>query len=171
MNRPHPTHVPLRWIVAGGWLLSCVGCSDPVTQPFPFSHKVHADHEIDCTACHTHPLTQRFSGLPTVQDCLDCHDEPQGESAAEERFIAMAKTLVEECKPLVWNRLVKVPDHVYYSHRRHVVLGEIPCKRCHGTMGESDKPPKRAPVAITMDFCIDCHQEKHVDTDCVACHR
>jgi hypothetical protein len=171
MARIFPIPGAVRAALAAGWLLSCASCSDPVTQPFPFSHKVHADNEIECTACHQHPLTQTISGLPTVKDCLDCHDEPQGEGAAEEQFRTMAKALVDEGKPLVWNRLFHVPDHVYYSHRRHVVLGNVPCKSCHGTMGESASPPSSPPVDITMDFCISCHEDKQVPTDCVTCHR
>jgi hypothetical protein len=26
-------------------------------------------------------------------------------------------------------------------------------------------------VSFSMDFCLDCHQQKQVTTACVACHR
>jgi hypothetical protein len=154
--------------VAGAALLALVpGCGDPVQQPLAFSHKIHAEQEIECTDCHKYPRTQTFSGLPTVEDCMECHEDPLTKSAEEEKI----RTAAKEGRELRWRRLFRVPDHVYYSHRRHVVLADLPCKTCHGTTGASERPPPVAPVQITMDFCIDCHSRSNVPVDCVNCHR
>ena len=39
-----------------------------------------------------------------------------------------------------WVRLYRVPDHSFFSHRRHVVLGKLECKTCHGAIEASDVP-------------------------------
>lgn len=158
---------PFCAALAGLALLLGVGCGDSVVQPIAFSHKKHADKEVVCADCHKFNKTQTFSGLPTVADCMDCHDEALTKSPEEEKIRQAAKA----GEPLVWKRLFKVPDHVYYSHRRHVTIAGIACERCHGAMGKTDRPPSTAPVKITMSFCLDCHKAQNANTDCVACHR
>ncbi len=75
---------------------------------------------------------------------------------------------VEEEIP--WKRLYRVPPDVYFSHRRHVVLGEIECQTCHGDIGKSSMPPSR-PLKISMKKCLKCHERRNVNNDCISCHR
>lgn len=165
----------LRLAVAGSacalfvsLLVGGAGCSEPVAQPLEFSHKVHVvDQEFECIECHKFNRTHTYSGMPTVEDCLECHDEALTESPEEAKLLAAA----ESGAPLVWGRLYALPEHVYYSHRRHVVLAELDCATCHGDIGVSAAPPPEAPTEITMGFCEDCHERSGVTTDCIACHR
>jgi hypothetical protein len=77
---------------------------------------------------------------------------------------------VNSGKEVEWQRLYQVPEDVFFSHRRHVVLGNVECKICHGDIGESSKPPSK-PIRITMKKCMKCHKEKDVNNDCISCHR
>ena len=77
---------------------------------------------------------------------------------------------IKSGKEIEWQRLYRAPEDVYFSHRRHVVFGNIECKTCHGDIGESSKPPSKA-LKITMKNCMDCHEEKEANNDCIACHR
>ena len=138
-----------------------------VTQPLAFNHKLHVDTGLECVDCHRYFDTQTFSGLPTVEDCMDCHDEALTSSPEEEK-IRVAAAAGEE---LAWNRLYEMPDHVYYSHRRHVAAGGLECATCHGPIAETTEPPTRPLRTISMAFCMDCHQQNAITEDCLACHK
>jgi predicted CXXCH cytochrome family protein len=60
---------------------------------------------------------------------------------------------------------------VYYTHRRHAGIGELECENCHGAIADTERPPERALVRVTMEFCMDCHREREQTLDCNACHR
>jgi len=34
--------------------------------------------------------------------------------------------------PLAWIKVHNLPDHVYFNHSQHVVVGKIECATCHG---------------------------------------
>ncbi len=79
--------------------------------------------------------------------------------------------LISAGDPLRFTKLFTLPDHVFYTHRRHVGLGELECANCHGEIADTERPPPRALVQVTMDFCMDCHREQGQTLDCTACHR
>ncbi len=137
-----------------------------VKQPIAFNHKLHAENGLECVDCHPYFEEQASSGRPSLETCQSCHDEPQGESKEEKKLMEYIKSGNE----IEWQRLYRAPEDVYFSHRRHVVLGKIECKTCHGDIGESSKPPYK-PLKITMKNCMNCHEEKGATNDCVACHR
>ena len=138
-----------------------------VEQPIAFSHRVHAgDLEIPCDMCHEHYATGEHSGLPLLTTCMDCHEEPLTESAEEEKI----RDLVEAGEIDVFRKLFELPDHAFYSHRRHTELAEIPCETCHGEIETTDVPPERPLVRVSMDFCIDCHDREQIDSECTSCH-
>jgi hypothetical protein len=137
-----------------------------VKQPIFFNHKIHAENGLVCLDCHGYYEEHASSGRPGIEVCAACHEEPQGESQEEAEIIDHVKS----GKEVEWKRLYRVPEDVYFSHRRHVVLGKLECAVCHGGIGESSKPPVR-PVKITMKKCMKCHAKKGADNDCIACHR
>jgi hypothetical protein len=140
----------------------------PVTQPIAFSHKLHAgDLALDCTECHRYVLTGARATIPNVEVCGECHVEALGESAEEKKLI----TFVESGEPIPWRKIYRVPDHVYFSHRRHAAIGGIACERCHGPMAERTLPVTEPAVRLTMDACIECHDQSGVTHDCITCHR
>ncbi len=137
-----------------------------VKQPIAFNHKLHAENGLECIDCHPYFEEQASSGKPSLETCQSCHEEPQGESKEEKKLMEYIKAGNE----IEWQRLYRVPEDVYFSHMRHVVLGKIECSTCHGDIGESSKPPSK-PLKHTMKNCMNCHEEKEATNDCVACHR
>jgi hypothetical protein len=49
-------------------------------------------------------------------------------------------------------------------------LGRIDCRVCHGDFDETTAPPRRPLVTLTMDGCMECHEKKRADNDCLVCH-
>ncbi len=137
-----------------------------IQQPIAFNHKLHAENDLECLDCHPYYEEQAFSGKPSLETCSTCHEEPQGESPEEKKLI----DFIESGKEIEWKRLYEIPEDVYFSHRRHVSLGNIECSACHGDIGESLKPPSKS-VEMSMGRCMKCHEEKGADNDCIACHR
>lgn len=137
-----------------------------IHQPIAFNHKIHADNDLECSDCHIYYKEHASSGRPSIEICAGCHEEPQGESKEEKRLIEY----IQAGKEVDWQRLYRVPEDVYFSHRRHVVLGSLECMNCHGNIGESIKTPAR-PMKIDMEKCMKCHKEKGISNDCFACHR
>ena len=140
--------------------------SKGIIQPISFNHKIHAENDMECSDCHLYFKKQASSGRPSLETCTGCHEEPLGESTAEKKLMEYIKTMEE----IEWQRLYRVPEDVYFSHRRHVVLGEIECSTCHGDIGNSSRPPAK-PVEISMKKCMKCHKARGVNNDCIACHR
>lgn len=141
----------------------------PIQQPIAFSHQSHVEGlEIECTVCHQSVMEQEFAGRPTLQVCKECHDENTYTDSPEE---AKLVEYIQSGQELPWNRLYDVPSHVYYSHRRHTAVAQIECAECHGDIGQASSPPERPLKLLTMDFCMDCHEQKGVTTDCNTCHR
>lgn len=140
--------------------------SGGVRQPIAFNHKIHAENDLECLDCHPYFKEHASSGRPSLETCMNCHEEPLGESELEKKLIEYIKSEEE----IEWQRIYRVPEDVYFSHRRHVVLGNIECSTCHGKIGESSKPPSKS-VEMTMKECMKCHEEKEADNDCIACHR
>lgn len=137
-----------------------------VKQPIVFNHKIHAENDLGCLDCHSYFEEHASSGKPGLETCSSCHEEPLGESNAEKKLIEYIKSE----KEIEWQRLYRVPEDVYFSHRRHVVLGNIECNTCHGDIGQSSRPPSK-PLKITMKNCMKCHEEKKASNDCISCHR
>jgi len=139
-----------------------------VTQPIAFPHAVHVKEvELECSACHPGAKTSFHSQLPDLSVCMECHEDKQSDSPEEEKVRELAKLE----RPPQFRKLFLFPNHVFYSHRRHVVVAKIPCETCHGAIAESSTPPRRPLVRINMQFCLDCHRRRGVTQDCIACHR
>lgn len=167
-------HINLVWLlvialVAAPTIWIVVGSSKAaIQQPLPFSHQLHvAENELDCTECHTSVMDHQRATLPLLEVCQDCHSEELTETEVESQLLAYTTT--DQAIP--WQRIYAVPDHVYFSHRRHVTLGGLACEVCHGDVGSFDVPPDAPVVPITMDGCMNCHEENQITNDCLACHR
>ncbi len=135
-------------------------------QPISFNHKKHVEQGLQCDTCHPFFKTQTFSGLPRMTTCLECHKEPITQGPEEEKI----RKFHQKGEEIPWKRLYQQPDHVFFSHRRHVVLGKMECKSCHGDIGQSEKPPSKPWVNMSMSWCMDCHAKSKVTNDCLACH-
>ena len=138
-----------------------------VEQPIAFSHLLHIDAVgLECTDCHLFAETGVRATIPNLETCSSCHEDASG-SEDIDRLLALA----EAGTPIPWQKVYWVPDHVYFSHRRHTAMAEIACDVCHGDAGTREQPFSRPLVALTMDQCMDCHYETGASNDCIACHR
>ncbi len=141
-------------------------------QPIKFSHKLHAgDNEIACQYCHSSVEKSRHAGIPSVNICMNCHKGIQTGPQYKEKEIAKIyeaagfdpKTgTYDDSKqnPLKWIKVHNLPDHVYFNHSQHVVVGQIKCESCHGNVKEMTVAEQKAP--LTMKWCIECHRKTEV---------
>lgn len=141
-------------------------------QPVKFSHKLHAgDNEIACQYCHSTVEKSRHASIPSVNICMNCHKGiskgPQyGEKEIAKIYAAAGfdpkTTLYDDSKknPLQWIKVHNLPDHVYFNHSQHVVVGKIECTTCHGNVKEMTTVEQKAP--LTMKWCIECHRKTEV---------
>jgi hypothetical protein len=141
-------------------------------------HKIHvAEEEIPCTDCHIGAEEADHATIPLGEDCADCHEDgngENGENAEEARLVEM----LASGEPIPWKRVHKLREHVRFSHRRHVVAGQILCERCHGEVAERELPFSRPNISFNrelgMERCVACHLESgnpRAGIDCALCHR
>ncbi|MHA2609898.1 MAG: cytochrome c3 family protein [bacterium JZ-2024 1] len=144
--------------------------SEGKNQPIQYNHKKHIQMGLECSFCHQGLVSNSIrAGRPREQTCATCHspEAPITQSAEEKKLLEYLR----KNEPIPWVQVHRVPDFVFFSHRRHYTIGKIPCQTCHGKMEERTKPPEKPFVALKMDWCISCHRQKGVSTDCNACHR
>lgn len=155
------------------------GAEPGPAQPLRFSHRIHAGEAgIGCTSCHVYAERGPVAGIPSMQRCQGCHRFVKEDPAHPE--------ITEELRPLLdvlrrgaaveWVRVHRVPDHVYFTHQRHVRAG-VRCQECHGEVEKMDVVRQVAP--LTMGWCLECHHRKQREqpgrlarlTECVTCHK
>ena len=140
------------------------------SQPINFSHKIHAgDNKIDCKYCHSGVEKSKTAQIPSANVCMNCHkviSQNQAGTEASKTEIAkiyfavgwdadkLAYTGVEH--PILWNKVHNLPDHVFFSHQQHVVVGKVECDQCHGDVKKMGTVEQQRP--LTMGWCIDCHR-------------
>lgn len=140
-------------------------------QPIKFSHKLHAgDNEIACQYCHNSVEKSRHSGIPTVNVCMNCHKgisqgPEHGETEIAKIYAAAGfnpKTGVYDGpqNPIQWIKVHNLPDHVYFNHSQHVVVGKLDCTNCHGDVKKMTTVEQKNP--LTMKWCIECHRKTEV---------
>lgn len=141
-------------------------------QPIKFSHKIHAgDNAIACQYCHNSVEKSKHAGLPTVNVCMNCHkgistgpqygDKEIGKIYAAAGFDLKSGTYDEsKANPIKWIKVHNLPDHVYFNHSQHVVVGKQECTTCHGEVKEMTVAEQKSP--LTMGWCIDCHRKTEV---------
>ncbi len=142
-------------------------------QPIQFSHTLHVNNlNLECTYCHQYAEKSIHATLPPTQICRDCH-----EGAGIERPEAQKlEVMLEKVDEIPWQRVYKVKDHVYFSHRVHTVLAKLRCQECHGPIenmtvairssgGSSDRS------FLEMGWCITCHKKRGAPRECITCHK
>ena len=131
-------------------------------QPIKFSHKVHAgDNDIDCMYCHTTVEQGKSAGIPATNLCMNCHVLIREGTNSGKFEIAKVVDAAQNGKPVVWNRIHNLPDHVFFSHAVHVGSGKLDCNQCHGAVEEMDI--MRQENDLSMGWCVNCHRDTEVD--------
>lgn len=158
--------VALFILIIAGWIF--IFPQGKTTQPIKFNHKIHIEQaELECTDCHIYVETNARASIPNIEICSNCHsDEPITDSPEEVKLL----NYISKNKRIPWVQIYSVPNHVYFSHRRHVKIGGMECKTCHGNIHELEKPVSVQFMKISMNNCIDCHRDKDVVRDCIRCH-
>ncbi|MEW6217246.1 MAG: cytochrome c3 family protein [Candidatus Bipolaricaulota bacterium] len=100
------------------------------SQPIAFRHQLHSEAGIQCLFCHPNALRSDVAGIPSVQRCMGCHQT----IATESPEIQVLTAYWERQEPIPWQRVMRLPDFVYFSHQPHLGAG-INCETCHGDVG------------------------------------
>lgn len=166
------------------------------SQPIEFPHDVHAGiNGIDCKYCHNSVTKSKSAGLPTVNVCMNCHKKINGEGKEYQGEITKVYAAAgwdptrgpsgeytNQTEPIVWNKVHNLPDHVYFNHSQHVVVGGLDCKQCHGDMAKLKETAKVRSIkelnliqenidskieftkpTMTMGWCIQCHDQSGIN--------
>jgi hypothetical protein len=120
-----------------GWVIFPKLLYSQKKQPIDFNHAFHVE-EVDneCESCHFFRPDGSFSGTPKLAQCIECHEEVQGESADEARFV---NEYVLKGREVPWLIYSKQPDSVFFSHAAHIKGAKMDCVTCHGHIGESEQ--------------------------------
>lgn len=141
-----------------------------VAQPLPFPHAEHVALNVRCVSCHAGALDGPEARIPSTDICALCHRTDRDFPATPPELAVF----IASGREIPWQQVHKLPRHVYFSHRRHVALGEIECSTCHGNLESAVEPVSRARFPGGFDGmmrCVDCHRQQGVSTDCLSCHR
>jgi hypothetical protein len=190
-----------------GWIVFPMALYSKQQQPINFSHALHMDPEVAdaiegdteqerCLYCHGFRDDGTFVGIPRLESCMECHDDPEmplGEGLEEKKLM---DEFVAHEKEIPWLVYSKQPDCVYFSHIAHIKMGEQACRTCHGDHAETDILPPYQENRLTgysiniwgkniagfkthtwdrmkMDDCAECHTKnaKEENNACFVCHK
>jgi DNA replicative helicase MCM subunit Mcm2 (Cdc46/Mcm family) len=65
-----------------------------------------------------------------------------------------------KAKPIEWTRIHNLPDHVYFNHSQHVMVGKVACQTCHGEIQKMDEVKQF--TDLSMGWCVNCHRTTQV---------
>ena len=145
-------------------------------QPIPYSHRLHAGTlQIPCAYCHAGVRRSRHASVPPVDVCMNCHRVTKPDSPVI-RQLAEAQA---SGRPIAWQRIHSLPDHVYFDHRPHVAAGVL-CQTCHGPVETMEALSQQ--MSLRMGSCLACHRDpraalppgspiNRASDNCAACHR
>ncbi len=124
-----------------------------IPQPVPFPHKLHiVSLGLNCRYCHAGVDQSSFADLPPAETCMTCHSQ----IAVNDPILQPIRDSYNNGTPLVWNRVNRLPDYVYFNHQIHIDKG-VGCETCHGRM-DKETTAVRA-VYFYMDTCLNCHRD------------
>ena len=151
-------------------------------QPIHYSHKIHAGaNQIECQYCHSSARISKHSGIPSLNVCMNCHEniaDYNGEEDLEKGYTKdfytneikklykavgwdeETQSYTGDTEPVKWVRIHNLPDFVYFNHSQHVSVAGIDCQKCNGPVEEMEILYQYSP--LTMGWCIDCHRESNI---------
>jgi hypothetical protein len=182
-----------------GWVVFPKLLYSQKKQPIEYNHALHNELVEDgCESCHFFREDGSYHGVPKLDQCIECHEEVNGEDPEEARFV---NEYVANNREVPWLIYSRQPQNVFFSHVAHVKMGEIDCVTCHGHIGESESLPiyKQNRISgysidiwgrnisgikrnswdrMKMDDCAECHRREGVNQNsvqtlrggCFVCH-
>jgi hypothetical protein len=182
-----------------GWVIFPQVLYSQKRQPVDFNHVIHQEEVDSCEDCHFFREDGTFSGVPKLVQCIDCHEEVNGEDPEEEKFV---NEYVAKGREVPWLVYSRQPQNVFFSHVAHVKLAQMDCVTCHGNIGESESLKiyeenrisgysrdiwgrniagikRNSWDRMKMDDCSECHQKENVNQNsaqtekgaCFVCHK
>lgn len=148
---------------------SIIGKGYHPKQPIEFPHYLHAGavkdggRAIPCQYCHSSARRSRVAGIPSMNTCMGCHKI----IATDKEPIKFLTEKYKKNEPIKWVKVHDLPDHVRFTHRAHV-NGGVKCQECHGPVEKMKTAEQWAP--LQMGWCVGCHRERKVSTNCTTCH-
>jgi hypothetical protein len=134
-------------------------------QPIAYSHKQHLAQGLDCALCHVTARTGDHATLPPTSVCMGCHATIKADSPEIQKL----KDFASRKENVLWKRVYRLADYVYWSHKTHVVADPpITCETCHGNVRELDVMQKLKD--ISMAACVECHKQRTATIRCDGCH-
>lgn len=196
------TVVILSVLTYVGWLISDQILYRQQAQPIAFPHDLHAgNRQIACQYCHRGVHAADSAGIPSVQECWDCHraipellkndskDHP-GIATLKAHYIGQPSASNPKPtlghpnpQPIQWWKVYEIPDTVRFPHEAHIAHFEA-----FALKGETAPREGKMICAIchgkvwemrvvtpannpTMGWCVSCHRENNAPTDCTTCHK
>ena len=182
-----------------GWVVFPKVLYSQKKQPIEFNHALHNELVEDgCESCHFFREDGSYHGVPKLDQCIECHEEVNGEDPEEARFV---NEFVANNREVPWLIYSRQPQNVFFSHVAHVKMGEMDCVTCHGHIGESESLPiykenrisgysidiwgrnisgikRNSWDRMKMDDCAECHRREGVNQNsvqtlrggCFVCH-
>lgn len=134
------------------------------TQPILYRHDVHAgQYEMQCQYCHYAVEVSQHPGLPSMSTCMGCHTLVGTQNPEVQKL----REMYGEGQVVEWVKVHELPQFVQFPHMRHV-NAEIECQECHGPIERMPQVYQYA--SLKMGWCLDCHYQEEVSTDCSTCH-
>lgn len=135
----------------------------PPEQPIAFNHKQHVRVGLECEVCHSTATQRARAGLPSVEDCLVCHQGAvKGHPELQELI-----SYEQRKKSIPWVRIYELPYYVFFKHSDHL-RALAKCETCHGHIAEREVLWKEK--EISMEACIQCHEASGASEACNLCH-
>jgi hypothetical protein len=178
--------------LAIGWYVFPLALYRTEPQPLQFNHKVHTEQSsMPCESCHEFAEDGRFTGIPAVSKCAECHSAQLGSTENEKRLV---EEFVTPQKEIPWKVYSRQPDNAYFSHTSHLKIGNLKCEDCHGLHGASERLeayqvnrvsgysrdvwgrnisgfPSHPWEGMKMDRCVRCHEQQNRVDGCIDCHK
>jgi len=180
-----------------GWAVYPALLYSKKSQPLHFSHASHTqDMGMECEDCHYFHEDGSFSGIPKLEKCMECHEDPESPLSEDPEEQKLLTEYVKPGQEIPWLVYFRQPDCVYFPHIAHVKMGNMECKVCHGDFGTRDDMPdykvnrmsrysidiwgrnilgykKNSWDSMKMDDCADCHKERGKENNnaCFVCHK
>jgi hypothetical protein len=183
-----------------GWVIFPKLLYSQKKQPVGFNHALHNEEVEDgCESCHFFREDGTYSGVPKLAQCIDCHEEVNGEDPGEAKFV---NEYVAKEREVPWMIYSRQPQNVFFSHVAHVKMGQMDCETCHGHIGESESLrvyqenrisgysidiwgkniagiKRNSWDRMKMDDCSECHVRENVNQNsvqtlrggCFVCHK
>ncbi|MFQ6112807.1 MAG: cytochrome c3 family protein [bacterium] len=140
----------------------CAGC-----------HQIFLDTDLrqrpavrPCVGCHRNVIQGHKASIPNVEICIVCHKEPNSAYPEEEKLMVY----INNGKTINWRRVNNhLTGDTHFSHERHVAESKVDCRECHGKVDEATNSLALR-MNLKMEACMDCHDKKSANNDCLACH-